>query len=216
MKFICHPPSERKPTTVKRSLQLLLLGSLSATFFASCGETVQSARPGETQYLFDDPNRGSRTGMIDESYWDGDGIEGTPRIKIDLSDQKAYYYKGEELVGVSMISTGREGFDTPPGTFKVTQKNQDHRSNLYGEWIDSSGNVIDNDVDVRKKPTPPPGVRFVGASMPYFMRFNGGVGMHAGFLPGFPASHGCIRMPEYMAERFFRETPHGTQVTVTR
>ena len=83
------------------------------------------------------------------SYWDGDGVQGSPRIKIDLSDQKAYYYKGAELVGVSMISTGREGFDTPTGNFSITQKNKDHRSNLYGEWIDSAGNVIDNDVDVR-------------------------------------------------------------------
>ena len=114
-----------------------------------------------------------------------------------------------------MISTGREGFDTPTGNFSIIQKNANHRSNLYGEWIDSAGNVIDNDVDVRLKPNPPPGVRFVGASMPHFMRINGGVGMHAGYLPGFPASHGCIRMPAHMAERFFMESPHGTPVAVT-
>lgn len=149
------------------------------------------------------------------SYWDGDGITGEPRIRIDLSDQKAYFYKGDELVGVSMISTGREGFDTPIGDFKITQKSADHRSNLYGEWIDSNGTVIDNDVDVRKRPTPPPGVRFVGASMPHFMRIHGGVGMHAGFLPGFPASHGCIRMPPHMAERFFHEVSLRTPVSVS-
>ena len=50
--------------------------------------------------------------------------------------------------------------------------------------------------------------------MPYFLRFNGGIGMHAGFLPGFPASHGCVRMPAQMAERFFQHAPLGTPVTV--
>lgn len=149
------------------------------------------------------------------SYWDGDGIRGAPSIKIDLSDQKAYYFKGDELVGVAMISTGREGFDTPVGNFKITQKSKNHRSNLYGEWVDNSGNVIDDDVDVRQKPTPPAGVRFEGAPMPHFMRIHGGVGMHAGYLPGFAASHGCIRMPAHMAERFFMESPHGTPVAVT-
>jgi lipoprotein-anchoring transpeptidase ErfK/SrfK len=50
--------------------------------------------------------------------------------------------------------------------------------------------------------------------MPYFMRIHGGVGMHAGFLPGFPASHGCIRMPERMAQIFFANVSHGTPVRV--
>lgn len=179
-----------------------------------------SSTRGQTQYLSDLPRNsaaasGQNSAIDTVSHWDGDGVQGPPRIKIDLSDQKAYYFKGDELVGVSMISTGREGFDTPTGNFSIIQKNANHRSNLYGEWIDSAGNVIDNDVDVRLKPNPPPGVRFVGASMPHFMRIKGGVGMHAGYLPGFPASHGCIRMPAHMAERFFVESPHGTPVAVT-
>lgn len=189
-------------------------------FLAGCGETVDMTgrknSQGQTLYLEQLPRKaGNGKPGFDMSYWDGDGVQGSPSIKIDLSDQKAYYYKGNDLVGVAMISTGREGFDTPAGKFKVIQKNEDHRSNLYGEWIDGSGNVINNDVDVTKTPTPPPGARFLGASMPYFMRIHGGVGMHAGYLPGFPASHGCIRMPAHMAERFFRETPHGTPVEVT-
>ncbi len=77
------------------------------------------------------------------------------------------------------------------------------------------GAIVKENVDVRKDPRPP-GSTFVGASMPYFLRIVGGVGLHAGYLPGYPASHGCIRMPESKAERFFYAARVGTPVTVTR
>lgn len=148
------------------------------------------------------------------SYWDGDGITGTPSIVINLSEQKAFFYKGGKLVGVSAVSTGREGFQTPAGNFKIIQKNKDHVSNLYGDYVDAAGNVVVRNVDVKKDPKPP-GTEFKGAPMPYFMRIHGGVGMHAGFLPGVPDSHGCIRMPEKMARIFFENAPLGTPVRVT-
>lgn len=148
------------------------------------------------------------------SYWDGDGVEGKPSIKIKISEQKAYFYKGSELVGVSQLSTGREGTSTPTGIYKIIQKDQDHVSNLYGDYVDEAGNVVVPNIGVNKDPKPP-GTRFKGAPMPYFMRIVGGVGMHAGYLPGYPASHGCIRMPEFMAENFFRSVGEGTPVTVT-
>jgi len=149
-----------------------------------------------------------------DAYWDGDGVVGAPRIVIDLSEQTASFYKGGKLVGVSPVSTGREGYNTPTGNFKVIQKNKDHRSNLYGDYVDSMGNVVVSDVAVREDPKPA-GTSFLGASMPYFMRVHGGVGMHAGFLPGVPDSHGCIRMPEHMAEIYFANASNGTPVTIT-
>jgi lipoprotein-anchoring transpeptidase ErfK/SrfK len=149
-----------------------------------------------------------------KSYWDGDGVEGAPSIVISLSKQTASFYKGGKLVGVSAISSGREGFDTPVGNYKIIQKNIDHRSNLYGDYVDASGQVVKKDVDVKKDPCPP-GARFVGAPMPYFMRLtNTGIGMHQGFLPGVPDSHGCIRMPEKMVKIFWAHAPLGTPVTV--
>ena len=148
------------------------------------------------------------------SYWDGDGVSGSPSIKIRLSEQKAYFYKGGELVGVSQLSTGREGTSTPTGSFKVTQKSKDHVSNLYGDYVDDAGNVVVPNIGVKTDPKPP-GTKFRGAPMPYFMRIHGGVGLHAGYLPGYPASHGCIRMPEFMAENFFNAVSEGTPVTVT-
>ena len=148
------------------------------------------------------------------SYWKGEGVSGAPKIVISLGSQRAFFYKGDRLIGESAISSGRKGFETPPGSYRVIQKSKDHVSNLYGDYVDDAGNVVVPNVGVNKDPKPP-GTRFKGAPMPYFMRIVGGVGMHAGYLPGYPASHGCIRMPEFMAENFFNAVALGTPVTVT-
>jgi len=147
------------------------------------------------------------------SYWDGDGVSGAPSIVISLGDQRAYFYKGDKLVGVSAISSGKKGFDTPLGEFKVIQKDQNHESNLYGDYLSATGEMVKHNVDVTKDPTPE-GAVFKGAKMPFFMRFHDGAGMHAGHLPGHRASHGCVRMPKFMAERFFKNVEIGTPVTV--
>jgi len=148
------------------------------------------------------------------SYWDGDSVNGSPSVKISLGEQRAYFYKGGVLVGVSQLSTGREGRNTPYGHFSIMQKDRNHASNLYGDYVDSAGNVVVPNVDVKKDPKPP-GTHFQGASMPYYMQIAPGFGLHAGYLPGYPASHGCIRMPEFMAEDFFRSVSVGTPVTIT-
>ena len=117
------------------------------------------------------------------SYWAGDGKRGKALIKINLGQQKAYFYKGSELVGVSRISTGKEGHDTPPGRYKVTEKSKNHRSSLYGVFKEEgTGRVVNDDVDTRKDKVPP-GCYYEGAPMWNFLRFNGGVGMHTGYLP---------------------------------
>ena len=152
----------------------------------------------------------------DASYWAGDGVSGKPLIKIDLSAQKAFFYKSGKLVGVSKISTGDDGHETPPGSFKITQKSKDHRSNLYGVFKDkNTGEIVNDDVDTSKDKTPP-GCVYVGAPMPYFMRFNGGIGMHTGYLPGYNASHGCVRMPHKMAKVYFENVRVGTPVIVEK
>ena len=75
--------------------------------------------------------------------------------------------------------------------------------------------VVRKDIDRGKDPMPK-GAKYDGAKMPFFMRVQGGVGMHEGFLPGYPASHGCIRMPGFMAEAFFQNVAVGTPVTIER
>ncbi len=148
-----------------------------------------------------------------KSYWDGEGVEGSPSIVINLSKQTASFYKGDKLVGVSAVSSGREEYATPAGSYKIIQRNIDHKSNLYGDFVDASGTVVK--ANVASKDPVPPGARFAGAPMPYFMRLtNTGVGMHQGFLPGVPDSHGCIRMPEKMVKIFWTNAPLGTPVRV--
>ena len=150
------------------------------------------------------------------SYWDGDHAGGAPRIRIHLGEQRAYFYKADQLVGISILSTGREGFGTPSGSFKIQQKDKDHVSSRFGDYVDAkTGAVLKKDIDRMKDPMPK-GAKYDGARMPYFMRVQGGVGMHEGFLPGYPASHGCIRMPGFMAESFFRSVEVGTPVSIER
>ena len=172
-----------------------------------------------TQYLGTDGSivtKTSTASLADRiSYWAGECASGPARICINITQQKLFYYKGDKLVGVSAISSGREGHDSPLGHFKVRKKEKDHASNLYGDFVDSSGNVVVKNVDATKD-KPPAGAHFQGSSMPWFMEFAPGVGMHTGFRPGIPDSHGCIRLPDRMARTFFAVTPMGTPVTVEK
>ncbi len=185
-----------------------------ATAACSSGDPRFSDRDSRYYYR---PNVDSNRAAADAvSYWDGDGVKGSPSIEIRLGEQRAYFYKGDTLVGVAQVSTGREGYDTPAGSYKVIQKDKDHRSSVYGDYVDPvTQQVVVRDVENGKTPKPP-GTVYLGASMPFFLRVHGGIGMHAGYLPGVPASHGCIRMPETMAENFFYNCGTGTPVKITR
>jgi L,D-transpeptidase catalytic domain len=204
---------------MERFFLKLLYGVLSiglVLFVTGCGEDPRFSA--NTQYLggaYGGQQGGGGGPPRDTvSYWDGDHASGSPSIKISLGEQRAYFYKGGVLVGVSQLSTGREGLNTPIGNYKIIQKDKDHASTLFGDYVDSSGKVVVANIEVKKDPKPP-GTHFQGTPMPYFMRIVSGTGLHAGYLPGYPASHGCIRMPEFMAEDFFRSVSVGTPVTIT-
>jgi lipoprotein-anchoring transpeptidase ErfK/SrfK len=110
------------------------------------------------------------------------------RILVSLPQQKAWVFDDGALVATSPVSTGKRGHSTPAGTFPILQKKVHHRSNKYSN-----------------------------APMPYMQRLTwGGVALHAGSLPGYPASHGCIRLPRAFAKKLYELTDHGTLVTVTR
>jgi hypothetical protein len=133
-------------------------------------------------------------------------------IEIDLTAQKAWVVEWGQRIIESPVSTGRAGYETPRGNFKITEKDIDHKSTLYGKIVDSRGRVLVADAS---SSTPvPPGARFDRAPMRYFLRFNGAVGMHAGRLPGYPASHGCVRLPATKAAEFFKIVDLGTPVRV--
>jgi hypothetical protein len=152
----------------------------------------------------------------DVSYWDGDHLTGSPSIRINLTQQKAFFYKGGQLAGVSRISTGKEGHGTPTGNFKVTMKNKWHRSSSYGVFKEKgTDRIVDDDAERLKEPVPP-GCYYEGAPMFNYLNFAPAMGMHTGYLPGYAASHGCVRMPDRMAVKFFENAPLGTPVTVER
>jgi hypothetical protein len=150
----------------------------------------------------------------DISYWDGEGTTGSPLVKINRGQQKAFFYKGGVLVGVSRISSGNEDHATPPGKYKIVEKDKDHKSTVYGCFKDiATGQMLNDNVDIRVDKVPP-GAIYYAAPMPNFMRITDGVGMHTGYLPGYAASHGCIRMPHQMSEKFFENVVVGTPVII--
>src|SRR5690242_7530348 len=105
---------------------------------------------------------------------------------VSLDEQRIYVYRNGVAIGASRISSGRSGHETPTGVYTILQKEREHHSNLY-----------DN------------------APMPFMQRLTwDGLALHAGSLPGHPASHGCIRLPAAFAERLFAVSPRGTVVVV--
>ena len=108
-------------------------------------------------------------------------------IVVSLAMQRAFVYRGQRLVAATTISSGKDGKDTPTGTYTILQKDVDHHSNLYNT-----------------------------APMPFMQRLTwDGVAIHAGNNPGFPASHGCIRVPLAFAKKLYAVTSVGTTVIVT-
>ena len=147
--------------------------------------------------------------------WYDDGGPGELKVRIDLSEQQAFYTRGGRDVGWSFVATGKEGYGTPAGTYRISEKIVDKYSNRYG-WIeDEWGNVTNGDATPGTRV--PPGERYVPAPMPFWMRITSyGIGMHAGVIPkpGETASHGCIRLPKDFAPVLFDHVRVGTQVTI--
>lgn len=136
------------------------------------------------------------------------------RVLISLSKQRAYLMAGEQVYIDTPISSGKKAGSTPTGSFTIIEKDPDHRSNIYGDFVDSRGRVVRAGISL-KVDSAPSGTRYVGAPMKFFMRLtNGGVGMHIGILPGYPASHGCIRLPAQIAPLIYRKVKIGTPVSI--
>ncbi len=133
-------------------------------------------------------------------------------VEINLSEQKAYLLQDGQIMYESPISSGRRSHPTPTGDFQITEKDANHRSSLYGKIVGGDGRTLVRDAD-SDMPVPA-GAKFVQAPMKNFMRFDGATGMHAGYLPGYPASHGCVRMPPLKATLFFDIVEIGTPVRV--
>lgn len=118
----------------------------------------------------------------------GSAPQGPILVVVNLDQQLAYAYRNGVLIGWTSVSSGKKGYDTPIGVFHTLQKDKDHRSSIYNN-----------------------------APMPYTQRLTwGGVALHAGGLPGYPSSHGCVHLPSAFAERLFEVSPLGMTVVVAR
>ncbi|HEY0150262.1 MAG TPA: L,D-transpeptidase family protein [Allosphingosinicella sp.] len=111
---------------------------------------------------------------------------GPVEMVVSIPLQRAYVYRGGTLIGVTTVSTGRKGHRTPTGTFPILEKRQKHFSNLYNN-----------------------------APMPFMQRLTwDGIALHAGQIPGHPASHGCVRLPLAFAKHLFGVTQRGGNVHI--
>lgn len=107
-------------------------------------------------------------------------------VVVTLDDQLAFVYRNGVVIGYSTVSSGKAGHGTPTGVFTILQKDKDHHSSKYNN-----------------------------AAMPYTQRLTwDGVALHAGGLPGYPSSHGCVHLPSAFAEKLFYESPMGMTVVV--
>lgn len=123
-----------------------------------------------------------------EFIWEGNlENDGPVVVVVSLPEQMAYVYRNGVRIGVSTASTGKKGHSTPTGVFTILNKDKDHRSKTYNN-----------------------------AAMPYSERLTwDGVALHAGGLPGYPSSHGCVHLPSEFARLLFGITHKGTTVVVS-
>ena len=135
-------------------------------------------------------------------------------VRISLSKQRLYLMTGDQIYIDSPISSGKRAGMTPSGSFSISQKDANHRSSVYGNFVDRSGRVVRAGVST-KVDSAPSGTHYEGAPMKWFCRLTGsGVGFHIGILPGYPASHGCIRLPEEIALIVYSKVKLGTRVVI--
>jgi len=137
-------------------------------------------------------------------------------VEISLGEQRGLLLVNGAIAMDFPVASGKRSHPTPEGEYKILGKQKDYSSNLYGKIVDAEGTVVVSDADTRSH-LPAEGQTFVGSRMPYWMRLtNNGVGMHVGYVPGHPASHGCIRLKRDVAIQLFELLQIGTPVTVAR
>lgn len=140
-------------------------------------------------------------------------------VYISLGKQRAYLKVGDEVAIDTPISSGKRAGMTPTGSFVVVQKDAEHRSSLYGAFVNKNNQIVRAGVSTRID-SAPSGTHFAGAPMKWFMRFGENLqshraeGMHTGILPGYPASHGCVRLPDEIAKMIYEKVSVGTPVTI--
>jgi lipoprotein-anchoring transpeptidase ErfK/SrfK len=179
---------------MKRMALLLAMGSIALAL--PTAPTIASVETPEAKEAAADAAYTARQDMYEvfgdkelkpgQYVWRDKPAAGEPRVIISLGEQMAYVYRGDTLVAAATISTGTEDRRTPTGIFPILEKKRMYRSRKY-----------DN------------------APMPFMQRIDKyGVALHGGYNPGYPASHGCIRLPAQFAARLYAITDVGSTVMI--
>ncbi len=135
------------------------------------------------------------------------------RVEVLLREQRGRLYINDMIAMDFPVCSGRVGgSETPRGTFRISQKVEDYRSNRYGFYVDAKGDFVKGGA-VAGKPGPA-GTTFKGSRMPYWMRFNGAIGIHVGDVHREGESHGCVRVPEEACSILFEKLAVGSVVVV--
>ncbi len=135
------------------------------------------------------------------------------RVEILLREQRGRLYINDQIAMDFPVCSGRVGgHETPRGKFHITEKKREHRSSSYGSFVGANNVIVKGDAKSWQKA--PQGSHFLGASMPYWMRFNGAIGMHVGSVYRSGASHGCVRVPPEACSILFDKLSVGSTVIV--
>lgn len=181
--------------------------SASAQLFGSRNPAPPMKKPGDLI------RRGQAGPKIDKSL-ESVINQDNSHVLVSLSKQRVYLMVGDQIYIDSPISSGKRGHETPTGSFHVMEKDPDHRSSIYGDFVDRSGRTVRSGVSTQID-SAPSGTHYVGASMKWFCRLtSGGVGMHVGILPGYAASHGCVRLPSDIAPLIYQKVKVGTPAVI--
>jgi len=165
----------------------LLLSAVPATASIETSEAKAEASDAVAMARFHaEEVFGEKQPKAGQYLWRKGLFEGEPRLVVSINDQRAYLYRGEALVAVAAISTGVDEHPTPKGIFTILAKEPMHRS-----------------------------LKYENAPMPFMQQFDQyGTALHAGHNPGYPASHGCIRLPPEFAKRLYTVTDVGATVMI--
>ena len=178
-----------------KSLLALAAAACAATLLSSCSNIPSGGSGLAAYHAYDRPTKLPAS-------------PGNVRVKVSLSKQRVYVMEGSEILLAMPVSVGAPGTTTPSGSFSIFNKEHKHRANTHG-YAYSGNNVTKTMLSSR-----PPGWSFKGTPMPYWCEFKPNYGFHTGWIKHQPCTHGCIRMHENLAPKFFRLVKVGTPVNI--
>jgi len=129
-------------------------------------------------------------------------------VKVSISNQMAYVMEGNKPLLVTPVSVGKSATPTPRGSFRAYSKQAKRRANGHG-WATSGSQARQF-----RRGKQPKGWKFIGTPMPYWVEFKPGYGFHTGWQKPYPCTHGCLRLHENVAPKFFSIVPKGAKINI--